>query len=134
MEPERKRRLATIAVILAVGFGLFFLFRGAPVERTLTFDLGEAHSQILRLEIALSHEDRLVRRIQLRFGPDEAPRRISRQLTLPSEEMVMEIEVETGAGVVRERREIDLREPGDVTVHVGDLAIQAGREEAGDQR
>ncbi len=116
---SRKSRLATLFVIAAVGLGIFFLFRGAPAERSITYDLGDAHENVVRLEVFIRLDGDLVRHVRWFFRPGKAPRRISHRPILPAEEMTVLIEIEGSLGEIHEeRRELDGRQTGDVTFHL----------------
>lgn len=116
---SRRTRLATLFVIAAVGLGIFFLFRGAPTERAVTYDLGELHTSVVRLEVRVTVEGEPARQVEWFFEPGAAPRRVNHRATLPADVLDFEIIIEDDEGrIYEERREVDWREPGDVTLFV----------------
>jgi hypothetical protein len=116
---SRRRVAGTIFVIAVLGAGLYFLFRGAPVSRTLSYDLGPDHAQVVRFEARITLEGALVRQVVWHFAAGEAPRRVSHSVTLPAEEMTLTLTVEAADGEVRvETRAFDGAEPGDIVIHL----------------
>ncbi len=89
------------------------------MSRTITYDLGHRHQEVIRLEVTFTADAELVRRVAWSFRPGEAPRRVSHDLTLPAEDFEVDIEVENERGEISlDRRELDGRERGDVVFHI----------------
>ena len=116
---SKRRKWATLFILVAVGFGIFLLFKQAPITRTLYYDLGRGHEEVSRLEVRISQGPELVRQVEWSFSAGEAPRRISHKLTLPAAKLTIEFEIQRADGSVdRERRDLDGSEPGDVVYYL----------------
>ncbi|RMG19678.1 MAG: hypothetical protein D6729_04645 [Deltaproteobacteria bacterium] len=119
---RRRRRGAGLVILLAgVGGGLFLLSRGAPLERTLVYDLGEGHETITGLSITVRYDGGvLYRQDRWTFAAGEAPRRLSVPTRLPDAPCTLEWRIDRAAGGGEAgQRALDPRGPFDrIVLHL----------------
>lgn len=110
------RALARLAVLLgAVGIGLF-LFRAAPHEVVLVYDLSRA-SGATSVEVAVRKGGELVRRAELAVPASAS--QVRHRVELRDGDYEVEYRVEAAGGALQGRRSLEVREGGTIVLPLG---------------
>lgn len=116
---SRRTRLSVMILVAGLGLTIFFLFRQAPGEVDLVYDLGPDHAEITGLNVEFLEGARLLRHTEWRFEPGTAPRRVSQTATLPKKEITLRTIAMAGERRKLEERPFDGDAQGrEVVVHV----------------
>lgn len=109
-------RSAARLVLLAgaVGLGLF-LFRAAPREVTLVYEVRDPAARAL--EVAVERDGRPLRRAELRL-PDARPAQVSHRVRLQEGEYVLRIGIRGDGGTRQLERPLRVDESGTVVIPI----------------